>query len=393
MYGIILVVVLAAMGGAIAFIGDKLGTKVGKKKLSIFGLRPKHTSIIVTIITGILITASTLGAMALVSENVRVALFGMEKLNAQIRLSQQNLQDVSLLLKNAELERAKTITALNEAQADYKKAVADLNRSHEEVGKLQAAATELSHAKSQLDAKVSELSQERSRLESDVDRLRELTLNLSKSMQLVREGEIVYRADEIVLNTILPYQSQNDADKIAASLVNVLNEANTKVLERLNVQEPVDVIWLSRSAFNDAVAAINAQKQDVIIRVLSAGNIVYGEPVPVELELYPNKLLYKKGQFIYQETFNTAQNSAGSEQIVIEFLHNINATATAQGIIPDPIRGSVGVLNGAEFYSVANSVAGANRSVTLTATAAEDTYTLGPLRPHIKVTPSSDEEN
>jgi len=56
-YGIVLIAVLAIMGGAIAYIGDKLGTRVGKRKLSIFGLRPKHTSIIVTIITGILIAS------------------------------------------------------------------------------------------------------------------------------------------------------------------------------------------------------------------------------------------------------------------------------------------------------------------------------------------------
>ncbi|HBS58399.1 MAG TPA: DUF3084 domain-containing protein, partial [Firmicutes bacterium] len=43
MFGISLIAVLAVMGGMIAYIGDKIGTKVGKRKLSVFGLRPKHT--------------------------------------------------------------------------------------------------------------------------------------------------------------------------------------------------------------------------------------------------------------------------------------------------------------------------------------------------------------
>ena len=46
MYGVLLILVLVITGGAIAFIGDRLGSKVGKKKLSLFGLRPRHTSII-----------------------------------------------------------------------------------------------------------------------------------------------------------------------------------------------------------------------------------------------------------------------------------------------------------------------------------------------------------
>ncbi|MBQ7630297.1 MAG: DUF3084 domain-containing protein, partial [Selenomonadaceae bacterium] len=46
MEGIYLIIVMIITGGAIAFIGDKLGTKIGKKRLSIFGLRPRHTSMI-----------------------------------------------------------------------------------------------------------------------------------------------------------------------------------------------------------------------------------------------------------------------------------------------------------------------------------------------------------
>ena len=67
MYGVVLIVVLVITGGVIAFIGDRVGTKVGKKKLSLFGLRPRHTSVIVTIITGICITTMTFGVMAAVS--------------------------------------------------------------------------------------------------------------------------------------------------------------------------------------------------------------------------------------------------------------------------------------------------------------------------------------
>ena len=63
--GLNIILIIAIMGGAIAFIGDKLGTKIGKRRMSIFGLRPKHTSIIMTIVTGILISAFTLGCWPL----------------------------------------------------------------------------------------------------------------------------------------------------------------------------------------------------------------------------------------------------------------------------------------------------------------------------------------
>ena len=42
--GLKILVIIAIMGGLIAYMGDKLGTKVGKRRMSLFGLRPKHPS-------------------------------------------------------------------------------------------------------------------------------------------------------------------------------------------------------------------------------------------------------------------------------------------------------------------------------------------------------------
>ena len=84
MYGVTLILVLAVVGGVIAVIGDRLGTRIGKKKLTLFGLRPRHTAVVVTIFTGVCITTVTFGILAAASENVRTALFGMDRLNAMI---------------------------------------------------------------------------------------------------------------------------------------------------------------------------------------------------------------------------------------------------------------------------------------------------------------------
>ena len=104
MYGITLILVLAVVGGVIAFIGDRLGTRIGKRRLSIFGLRPRHTAVVVTVFTGVCITTVTFGVMAAVSENVRTALFGMERLNRMMAETQAAL--------------TRTADALTQAQSD-----------------------------------------------------------------------------------------------------------------------------------------------------------------------------------------------------------------------------------------------------------------------------------
>ena len=107
MYGVVLILVLVITGGAIAFIGDRIGSKVGKKKMTILGLRPKHTSILVTIVTGILITTTTLGVMTIMSKNVRTALFGMEKLNQNMQQARNDLAEASAQLAMAKAEQDK----------------------------------------------------------------------------------------------------------------------------------------------------------------------------------------------------------------------------------------------------------------------------------------------
>ena len=100
-YGWVMLIVLSVMGGIIAYLGDKIGSRVGKQKIKLFGLRPKYTSILVTILTGISIAVITLGVMSILSENVRIALFGMHQL--QMQKAQLGAQRDELLQQAKEL--------------------------------------------------------------------------------------------------------------------------------------------------------------------------------------------------------------------------------------------------------------------------------------------------
>ena len=68
------------MGGALAYIGDQLGVYWGKKRISVFGLRPKQTAVLISVITGLFITLFTLMVASILNENVEIALFNIENL-------------------------------------------------------------------------------------------------------------------------------------------------------------------------------------------------------------------------------------------------------------------------------------------------------------------------
>ena len=116
-FGWVMLLVLAIMGGIIAYLGDKIGSRVGKKKIKLFGLRPKYSSILITIITGISISAVTLGVMSILSQNVRIALFGMYQLQLQKAELEQQRDRLLEQARNLgiEMEEKNSLLAENEA--------------------------------------------------------------------------------------------------------------------------------------------------------------------------------------------------------------------------------------------------------------------------------------
>jgi Protein of unknown function (DUF3084) len=82
--GIAIVVGIAIVAGGIAYIGDRVGHQVGRKRMTLFGLRPKYTSTIVAVATGMLIALSVTLVALIGSSYVRTAFFRIGQLNSQI---------------------------------------------------------------------------------------------------------------------------------------------------------------------------------------------------------------------------------------------------------------------------------------------------------------------
>lgn len=412
MYGLTLITILVIMGGAIAYIGDKLGTKIGKKKLTIFGLRPKHTSILVTIITGFLIAASTLGVMTLASKDVRTALFGMEALKEELSsltqevfqrtneltvsraaldaknkeytaLSQKvqetagKLAGISEELRQVTAERDRVSLALASVQKDYTAARADLKKSQADIAALQKT-------KNQLDERVAGLNEAKNGLEKDVQRLTELTNNLKKGIQTVRGGSIIFRAGEALsANAVKGGRTKAETEQ---AITAVIIKTNHAVLERMGIEDPkTEALWIAQADFDEVVKLLENNPQDFVIRIVAAGNTVYGEPVMGQIELFPNHLIYPQGKTIYSETLNASTDVRQAEEAVLNFLQKVNAQAVRQGVLPDPIQGTVGVIRGSQLFDTVNQVKQFRGNVEIAAVTAGDIYTLGPLRITIQV--------
>ena len=416
MEGIYLILVMIVTGGVIAFIGDKLGTKIGKKRLSIFGLRPRHTSMIVTVVTGCLITGLSIGFMVLISQNVRTALFGMDELRHTMEATLAELDEATenLFKAQTEFERAnenlrmskEEVIALKNEQEDLRAESDRLKEGNEQLeatnSELAAQNENLSGTNATLEAdnkKLGEfnitltadneklssdndkLSADNNKLSADNSELEERNNRLREGIIAIREGDITLRAGEILASGII--KGGQTAEEISGE-INALAERATQLLtERFGGDED-NSVWIYQPELQRVIEEIESSGQDMVLRITAAGNMVRGEPVRSRLEIYPNKLIFKKDEVILSKTYDIG-GEAQPEIILQDFLREINHIAIEKGILSDPLTGSVGRMEATQLYEVFDSLSAIKNKVRLTATAREQTDSQGPLRLNIKL--------
>ncbi|WP_445250012.1 DUF3084 domain-containing protein [Microcoleus sp. OTE_8_concoct_300] len=187
--GYILVFVILVLGGVIATVSDRLGTKVGKARLSLFKLRPRDTAVVVTVMAGSILSALTLGILFATSKPLRTGVFRIDEIQkrlnnarreidqatqeknrvetelAQARGAQAqaraNLEQINQSLQAANAEQARTQTKLNSLRAQLNSVQAAKSKTEEQLSQVEAA-------KSQTEEQLSSVEAAKSRTEAQL---------------------------------------------------------------------------------------------------------------------------------------------------------------------------------------------------------------------------------
>jgi uncharacterized protein (DUF3084 family) len=204
----IVILAVLVLGGAIATAGDRIGTKVGKARLSLFKMRPRQTATVVTILSGSLVAATTLGILLATDKQLRTGLFELKDIQRDLATSRQQLDRAKQQKQQIERE-------LTQAQTDQEKAkqrLTSLNQSLARVSeKLKASQDEQAETEDRLDAtqlqlnntqgSLSRVSQERAQVEAQLNQTQaqkqalqsEITELQTDRQQLIEQREAVTR--------------------------------------------------------------------------------------------------------------------------------------------------------------------------------------------------------
>lgn len=388
MYGFTLILTLAIIGGVIAFLGDKIGMKVGRKRLTLFGLRPKYTGIIITIFTGIFIAVSSIAALTVVSNDVRTALFRMKSIQEELIGSQKELEKTVGLMgvmekslgamvverDQAEQELIDAQLSLKQVTSQYNILVEDLEVAKKVVAQERAQVEIFREASELLKERVDELEVRRTYL---LDQLNQLTNEFISFETRVRFSEWALKADEIIFAQVV--QGGASLEETSQKLVEFLNKADRIALQRGARTEPDSrsAIKLHQHTFDLVAYSLQQQEGLFVLRAVSETNTVVGEPVITYLELIPNDLIYLQGTVIAEIEVDL-DVTPDVAQYIFALLNRANEVAVNRGMITS--EGKAVEVSGTEFFTTIAAAKELTGVINIQAIAGNNTWTaVGPL--------------
>ena len=350
----LLILSLVFGSAGLAVLGDSLGSKLGKKRMSIFRLRPKHTSRLITAITGALIAVGILAVTSVLSQDVRTALFGMKMLKQE--------------MYNLQFQLTQSEHNTQQARVSLAEAAASLDLTSLELDSMRNDQLLLELQRDELEASLRVMHEESQRLKEQIQALRNEAIALSANVLL---GQTAFE----------PGMSRGE---IIAGLNTLKQQVRLNVLARISNQSltrmrDISVEFEAESETELIDGLVSADMRQYV-RAISVENTVLDENmrVLVKLESGTSIVIYPDGTPVYRKFFAN-DTGAKAEEIMQIFLRELRNKALNDGILPEPSTNNIGTMSGEEFFSAVEILSKIDSPVIISALASGDIYTEGPV--------------
>ena len=305
MTGWFLLLALLVLGGVLSTLGDRLGSRVGKARLSLLGLRPKRTAVVITVLTGSLISALSLGLLLLVSRQLRVGLFELNALEAKLRSSRADLKTS----KRAQKQAGKELTTAQQRAAELRRTLKPLQ---EQTRSLEAERQRLSQDVDAKDVEIERTEQELSAVRSQI-RSGEKELNqLEDTLLALRRGNVAISSGQPLATVTLKLERPDQAKTVIDQL---LRDANLQAYQQVLPGQPVErqLLLVPRPDIKRLEQTIR-KPGTWVVNIRSAANVLLGETVVYAFpEVLPNVTVTREGEILARTTL--ASNERNPEAV------------------------------------------------------------------------------
>lgn len=325
-YTILFVAVLILVSGFIAYFGDQLGRWMGKKRLTLWRLRPRHTAYAVTAVTGMLIAAFTLAALVLVnSQFKRILTEGEQILTRNLELTERN-EGLSSRIQLLEKRRQELRREVDRLREEVTEALQAARRATDARAKAEQARAKAEREVQDLRREILVRQRDLERLTLSRDeaeaRLRERTAELARLQSELAK----VRADLEVAqkNVMIARAQQSEALKRLAEAQTRLSETNQKLAdaERL-LQE-------QQNAIAEQERTLRLQ-QEALVELGKARLEAERAAMEFERKLIGGDIRFRQGDEIARGTISPRQSVFGIKGDLFSLLDTASERALERG--------------------------------------------------------------
>ena len=397
----LLILLLLLICGVIAYVGDWLGRRMGKKRLSIWGLRPRHTAILVTVVTGVVIALITIAAAVALLPGFRDVVRRGEQLvhdNRKLvnRKNKLLAKEKALVDEQAVLEQelVRVRIALSDSQESLRPLRAEQERLRISNSRLEAERGRLASTNRRLSMQISRLEKEQRTLTSQKARLTAQVDSLRENANLFETGILIARKGA-PLTKPRPIPAKAPRPVIRRALDGLLEEARHELLRRHSAEDlrPAQPLYLLR-AVGDAAGATDEARlrsevireaaglggENVVMRIRAAQNTPAGKSVPILVDVYVDERVYRAGEIVAASNIEAGASEGVVFGDMLDLLRKARTSALQppRAIIPDE-SGEVGDVSFDELLAITRRVRSMGGTVLVQARAKQETRRSGPL--------------
>lgn len=372
-FGIGFIILLLALGGLAAYQGDRVGMAVGRRRLTIFGLRPKYTSRVVTVLTGVIIVSITMASVLLISHTARQSLFGLEDL-------QQQISDLSIQLASLQ-DRQRALQAENSVLQEENLTI---SRDNELLQEQNAALREQTQS----------LAEQRNLLLAEIEQLEdEYKYNLTYSRLVfdwLLQHPLVYTAGQVIDSYVIDVP--DNRDDLKQAITEMLEELNAKVLRdgagevlerpgwalvleyyRINELGEEEMVT-DEQRIDELVDGILATPglSSIVVQAISLTHSLATFPVYPDFNLFFNRLVFPEGATVDAHVFDGRASGRDLFNQVWAWLQgDVRRTAIDQGVLGRPDGTVTAPFDPGLLYDVVDKIRSYDGPVLVKVVAAE----------------------
>jgi len=344
-----LIVLLIFLAGVTAYAGDRLGMFVARRRLSLFGIRPRRTGQIVGVVAGILITLTTLIVLSLAFRGATQTIINAQQVGEELnrlRAERLTLEGEIRTLGGIINELDGEVGNLSVQAESLRAENRDLQFRNQQLGDANATLgsrnINLQVVNDQLRSEILDSNDQVRGLKSQVDKLQVVLEGQAAELDRIRvqfdqvtNTQIVFADNELVYSGLLRATSPIEARDELSKLV---LDASEKTLA-----EGAGAVQLLTEQFDRLVDAVTQTPVVDVVLFISPKNQFLSEDIFVSVEVLPNAKLLPRGHLVLSRQIHLGSGELKTSQAEVGkalagLLLEAQKILESTGLVsPDPI--------------------------------------------------------